>query len=137
MTFFAVFGVSEFNASLALGFKDSGWAAAAVLISWFLTIIVLPILIWFVQSVDKYRHFFTCCPTMCFPVVQRSELDVDNMDRVEGRPENLGVPVLFGGHNLPLLVEIGLTDLPKSVGAMAPLAPPGTTPLAVTELYVI
>ena len=33
------------------------------------------------------------------------------------------------GHNLPLLVEIGLTDLPKSGGTMAPPAPPGTTPL--------
>ena len=32
-----------------------------------------------------------------------------------GRSENPGVPVLFGGHNLPPLVEIGLTDLPKSV----------------------
>ena len=30
-----------------------------------------------------------------------------------GRSENLGV------HNLPPLVEIGLTDLPKSGGAMA------------------
>ena len=28
--------------------------------------------------------------------------------------------VSFGGHNLPSLVEIGLTDLPKSGGAMAP-----------------
>jgi hypothetical protein len=34
---------------------------------------------------------------------------------IQGRrwSENRGVPVLFGGHNLPLLVEIGLTDLPK------------------------
>ena len=37
-----------------------------------------------------------------------------------GRSENPGVPVLFGGHNLPPLVEIGLTDLPKSGVAMAP-----------------
>ena len=36
----------------------------------------------------------------------------------------MGVPVLFGGHNMPPLVEIGLTDLPKSGGAMAPPAPP-------------
>ena len=36
---------------------------------------------------------------------------------------------LFGGHNLPPLVEIGLTDLPKIGGAMAPPAPPGTTGL--------
>ena len=104
MTFFAVFGVSEFNVSLKNGFEGYGWAAAAVLISWLLTIVALPICIGFVQSVDKYRNFFTCCPTVCFPVIQRSELDVDNMDRVEGRSENLGVPVLFGGHNLPPLV---------------------------------
>ena len=45
--------------------------------------------------------------------------------RAVGRSENPGVPVLFGGHNLPPLplVEIGLTDLPKSGGAMAPPAP--------------
>ena len=44
--------------------------------------------------------------------------------RVIGKSENSGVTVLFGGHNLPTLVEIGLTDLPKSGDAMAPLAPP-------------
>ena len=49
--------------------------------------------------------------------------------RAVGRSENPGVPVLFGGHNLPPQVEIGLTDLPKSGGTMAPPAPPGTTPL--------
>ena len=50
--------------------------------------------------------------------------------RAVGRSENPGLPILFGGHNLPPLVEIGLTDLPKSGGAMAPPAPPappGTT----------
>ena len=36
---------------------------------------------------------------------------------------------VFGGHNLSPLVEIGLTDLPKSGGAMAPPVPPGTAPL--------
>ena len=46
--------------------------------------------------------------------------------RAVGRSENPGVPVLLGGHNLPPLVEIGLTDLPKFGGAMAP---PGTTGL--------
>ena len=34
--------------------------------------------------------------------------------RAVGSPENPGVPVLFGGHNLPPSVEIGLTDLPKT-----------------------
>ena len=37
--------------------------------------------------------------------------------RAVGRSENQGVPVLFGGHNLPPMVEIGLTDLPKSGSA--------------------
>ena len=41
-----------------------------------------------------------------------------------GRSENPGVPVLFCGHNMPPLVEIGLTDLPKSAMAL-----PGTTGL--------
>ena len=104
MTFFAVFGVSEFNVSLEYGLKGSGWMAVAVLVSWVLTIVALPICIGFVQSVDKYRNFFTCCPTICFPVIQRSELDVDNMDKIEGRSESQRVPVLFGGHNLPALV---------------------------------
>jgi hypothetical protein len=45
------------------------------------------------------------------------------------------VPVLFSGHKLPPLVEIGLTDLPKFGGAMAPLAPPGTTGL--TDTYSV
>ena len=39
------------------------------------------------------------------------------------------MPVLFGVHNLPPLVEIELTDLPKFGGVMAPPAPPGTTGL--------
>ena len=40
--------------------------------------------------------------------------------RAVGRSENPWVPVVFSGHNLPPLVEIELTDLPKSGGAMAP-----------------
>ena len=52
--------------------------------------------------------------------------------RAVGRSENPGVPVLFGGHNLSPLVEVWLTDLPKSGGAMEPPAPPGTTGLLLT-----
>ena len=44
--------------------------------------------------------------------------------RAVGRSEKPGVPVLFGGHKLPPSVEIGLTDLPKFGGAMAPPAHP-------------
>ena len=47
------------------------------------------------------------------------------------------MPVLFGGHNLPPLVEIGLTDLPKFGGAMAPPAPPGTTGLLYSYLSIL
>ena len=50
-----------------------------------------------------------------------------------GRSENPEVPVLFGGHNLPLLVDIGLTDLPKFGGAMAT---PGTTPLQYRQRHL-
>ena len=52
--------------------------------------------------------------------------------RAVGRSENPWVPVLFGGHNLSPLAQVGLTDLPKSGGAMAPTAPPGTTGLTLT-----
>jgi hypothetical protein len=38
--------------------------------------------------------------------------------RAIGKYENLGVPVLFCGHNLSSRVEIGLTDLPKSGSTM-------------------
>ena len=53
------------------------------------------------------------------------------MNGAVGRSENPGVPVLFGGHNLPPVVEIGLTDLPKYGGLGVPWHPwhPGTTGL--------
>lgn len=51
-----------------------------VVVSWVLIIVILPILIGFVQGVDKCCNCYTCCPTKCFPVVERIELNVDNMD---------------------------------------------------------
>jgi hypothetical protein len=47
-----------------------------------------------------------------------NQLNSLSNSRAVGRSENLGVPVLFGWHNLLPLVELGLTDLPKSRGAM-------------------
>ena len=70
------------------------------------------------------KKSFHVRPTSCDIYVRRSAV---------GKAENPGVPVLFGGHNLSPLVRIGLTDLPKSGGAMAPPAPPGTTPLVRTR----
>ena len=49
--------------------------------------------------------------------------------RAVARSENLGGHVILGGENVPPLVEIGLTDLPKSGGARAPPAPPLATGL--------
>ena len=49
-----------------------------------------------------------------------------------GRSENPGVPVVIRWAQYVPQVEIGLTDLPKSGGAMAVMAlsaPPGTAPL--------
>ena len=64
-----------------------------------------------------------------------SQEDQGTLNRAVGRPENPRMPLIFGGHNLPPLVEIGLTDLPKSGGAMAPQAHPGTTGLLNTVMY--
>ena len=44
--------------------------------------------------------------------------------RAVARSKNLGGLVVLGGDNVPPLVEIGLTDLTKTGGAKAPLAPP-------------
>ena len=43
---------------------------------------------------------------------------LDGLYRTVGGSENPGVPVVimkYGRHNLPLLVEIGLTDVPKAL----------------------
>ena len=48
--------------------------------------------------------------------------------RAVAMSENLRGLVVLDGDNVSPLVEIGLTDLPKSGSAMAP---PGTTPLVV------
>ena len=46
------------------------------------------------------------------------------------RSENLGGRVVLGGDNVPPLVKIGLTDLPKTGGAYAPPASPFDTCLS-------
>ena len=60
---------------------------------------------------------------------------VSEVSRAVGKSKNLGVPVLYGRHNLPPLVEIGLIDLPKSGGVMSSPSPSGTTGLEVSETY--
>ena len=53
------------------------------------------------------------------------------LGRAVGTSENQGV---LCSCNLLLLVEIGFTDLPKSGGVMAPLAPPAPTGLAAATV---
>ena len=77
---------------------------------------------------------------MCWPLSYGLHyLLAASSNRAVGRSEYPGVPVLFGGHNLsPLveLVEIGLTDLPKFGGAMAPPSHPGTIPLLQSTYFI-
>ena len=53
------------------------------------------------------------------------------LDRSQGRRNvrKSGGLVVMDGDNVPPLVEIGLTDLPKTGGALAPPAPPLVTAL--------
>ena len=64
-----------------------------------------------------------------FPVKIGDDITKVFRFRAFARSGNPGVPVLFGEHNIPSLVEIGLTDLPKSGDAMATPESPGTTGL--------
>ena len=50
--------------------------------------------------------------------------------RAVARSENPGELVVLDGENVPPLVEIGLTDLPK-MGGLSPPAPPLATALHV------
>ena len=77
------------------------------------------------------RNWDGTCPTLAYWRASfkiHSWMQLSHF-RAVGRYENPGVPVLFGGHNLPPLIEIGLTDLPKFGDDMAPTAPPGMTGL--------
>ena len=53
--------------------------------------------------------------------------------RAVARSENPGGLVVLGGDNVSPRVEIGLTDLPKTGGALATPAPP----LATVLMYLI
>ena len=65
-------------------------------------------------------------------VTSPSVHDFNQNTRAVRGSENPGVPVSFGGHNMPPLVEIGFTDLPKSGVTVAPPALPGKTSLSLT-----
>ena len=72
----------------------------------------------FTNFVDKIFDFLITYSTNIFYLrnIDKKSIFLDYLRAVR-RSENLGVPVLFGGYNLPPLVNIGLTDQPKSGGA--------------------
>ena len=57
--------------------------------------------------------------------------------RAFARSKNPGGLVVLGGDNVPPLVEIGLTDLTKTGGAKAPLAPPWRQPWTSMALHFV
>ena len=56
---------------------------------------------------------------------------LNSHDRAVARSENPGGLVVLGGDNVFPMVEIGLTDLLKTGGAVAPPAPPLATALGL------
>ena len=61
---------------------------------------------------------------------------IPNQYTAVGRSENPGGHIVLGGDNVPPLVEIGLTDLPKSGGTHAPPASPLATGLYKNNYFV-
>ena len=57
--------------------------------------------------------------------------------RAVARSKNPGGLVVLGGDNVPPLVEIGLTDPPKSGGAAAPPLPPTLLHACKCHLIII
>ena len=56
-------------------------------------------------------------------------------NRAVARSENPGGLIVLGGENLPPLVEIGLTDLPKTGGGgLSPPSPPLATALHMNNV---
>ena len=54
------------------------WAVSSLLMSWILMILILPLSITFVQAVDNCCSCLCkCCPTQCFPVIEKTQLQVD------------------------------------------------------------
>ena len=53
----------------------------------------------------------------------------------EAETENPEGHIVLGGDNVPHLVEIGLSDLPKTGGARAPPAPPLATGLRSVRVH--
>ena len=61
-----------------------------------------------------------------------SDFPCDSSSRDAARVKNPGGQVVLGGDNVSPLVEIGLTDLPKSGEAAAPPAPPLAASLLIS-----
>ena len=79
---------------------------------------------------NQYRHLRGPETTQKCQILNGHDPNINSSHSVEfGKKIELQVGFSALGTLCPPLDEIGLTDLPKSGGAMAPPAPPGTTPL--------
>ena len=79
-----------------------------------------------------WQHFYTNMYDSSH-VFTNPEFSICYVSRAVARSENLGGLVVQGGDNVPPLVEIGLTDLPKTGG----LKPPPSSPLHATALCLV
>ena len=76
-----------------------------------------------------YPNHLFCLTQLPDPKPSSTILFLWKVSRHVSRSENLGGRVVLGGDNVPPLVEIGLTDLPKTGGGVRPpCLPPSNMP---------
>ena len=57
---------------------------SSMVASWIIMFFILPVILIFTQTLDKCKKCFCkCCQTRCFPVIESSELDVDNIEELQ------------------------------------------------------
>ena len=57
---------------------------SSMVVSWIIMFFILPVILIFTQTLDKCKKCFCkCCQTRCFPVIESSELDVDNIEELQ------------------------------------------------------
>ena len=62
-------------------FTAKTWEESAVFLSWILMLIILPMTIAFVQIIDNFsKNLCSFVSSNCFPVIKKTELDVERLD---------------------------------------------------------
>ena len=81
-----------------------------------------------------WQHFYTNMYDSSH-VFTNPEFSICYVSRAVARSENLGGLVVQGGDNVPPLVEIGLTDLPKTGGLKPPPQLPSSCDSPVSRFF--